>query len=202
MNEIRISKELYIAVSNYIKENLVKQGNTVYAQPQMPAPCIALEKSRKPVRKRKLGRRVEPEYIAAEADSCPEELSEGFSPANLEKLIAEKDESFSQALLRLIDEKGLTDVQCYKAAGVDRKLFSKIRSDDGYHPSKPTVLAFAIALSLDIAETEHLLRCAGFAFSESSEFDIIVRYFIETKHYDINLVNETLYSFDQRLLGV
>lgn len=121
---------------------------------------------------------------------------------NLDELLSHMEETFTQMLFRLIDEKGLTDVEVYKKANLDRKLFSKIRSNMQYTPKKATVLALAIGMELSLDETKDLLSRAGYAFSQSQKFDVIIQFFIENKQFNIFEINETLFYFEQPLLGI
>lgn len=120
---------------------------------------------------------------------------------NWGELLKNLDAGFSETLLKLIDRTGKKDSEIYKKANVDRKLFSKIRNNKDYKPSKTTALAFAFALELNIDETKDFIGRAGFALSHSSKFDVIVEYFLINENYNVFELNEVLFAFDQPLIG-
>ena len=121
-------------------------------------------------------------------------------PSVLDDRLKQIDESFSNMLLRKIWQKGMTDSQCYNKAGITKQNFSKVKKPN-YHPKKETAIAYALALKLDLEETKELLYRAGYVLTHSSKFDIIIEYCIENKIFEIQKVNEILYSFEQPVLG-
>ena len=146
---------------------------------------------------------LEPQQAAPfDVQSLSETAGGVYQPSEtLDELVGKLDEPFSETLLRLIDQSGMSDAEVYKRANIDRRLFSKIRSNRQYAPSKLTVLAFAIALELSLEQTGDLLNRAGFALSRSRKFDVIIEFFITRKKYDVFEINEVLFSYDQALLG-
>ena len=131
----------------------------------------------------------------------PQKDAETARAKALDDVLGELDEPFNTTLLKLIDARGKTDAEVYKRANIDRKLFSKIRTGKGYTPGKRTILALAIALELNLQETDDLLKRAGYTLSHSRIFDVIVEFFIINKKYDIFEINEVLFKYDQPLLG-
>ena len=120
---------------------------------------------------------------------------------SLDDVVKNIGETWQESLLRMITEKGYSDTEVYKRANVDRKLFSKIRSNKNYQPKKNTAVAFALALRLNLDETRDFLRRAGYAFSPSSKFDLIIEYSIDHGIYDLMLINGALFDHDQPQLG-
>ena len=142
----------------------------------------------------------------APAPVCARESYAVRAPAeaketSLAALLKQADASFSETLLMLIDQKGKKDSEIYKKANLSKQLFSKIRNNPEYKPTKPTAIALALALELNLEQTKDLIGRAGFALSNSSKFDLIIRYFIELGNYNVVEINIALYEFDQPLLG-
>ena len=120
---------------------------------------------------------------------------------SLEDMLKQEDAGFTERLLQLIDQTGKKDSEIYKKANISKQHFSKIRNNPGYKPTKPTAVSLAIALELNLAETRDLIGRAGFALTNSSKFDLIIRYFIENRNYNIVEINVVLFEHDQMLLS-
>lgn len=205
-------QELMNAVGNYIDKYYVPGNDDIRMDKEMKSIFQKIAEFRK---KRSEAKKNQ-ENIEVSDYEIDESLVEEFDISSMQKikvtnsmsgalvsnrkiddLMSQMEETFSQRLLRMISERGMTDSEAYTKAYVDRRHFSKIRNDDYYSPNKKTVLAFSIALELSLDEAKDLLACAGFALSRSSKVDIIVAYFLQNKIYDMFEINEILDAYGQ-----
>lgn len=198
-----LSEKLFKSVSSYIDENYIcSKTIDEYGTESVYGSRLETRRIRE---RQKRSNRIHEDVCPSQALEEYQDMSVGAGiPMDSDdwgKLLKDLDAGFSETLLKLIDRTGKKDSEIYKKANVDRKLFSKIRNNMDYKPSKTTALAFAFALELDIDETKDFIGRAGFALSHSSKFDVIVEYFLVNKNYDVFELNEVLFAFDQPLIG-
>ena len=200
-----LSNELLDDVKAFIAQNYIDGKNIQYAH-RRPIPREGLEYYKNEALSQTAELSISETTRALKTESFLDTHTSAMPVAAMQisprkDLKVKLDEPFAATLLKLIDSKGKTDVEVYKRANIDRKLFSKIRKGKGYMPSKKTIIALAIALELSLPETHDLLRRAGFALSRSVMFDVIIEYFITKQKYDIFDINNVLFEYDQPLLG-
>ena len=189
-----VSGKLFSGIKSFLEEDEI-----FYAEEMIESAAIEeedLSRSDMRSRRRLFGNRIG-QVEELHADLMPEYSSSKSLADRIENL----DKTFQEHLFMLIDRRGLTDPEVYKKANIDRKLFSKIRNNIDYAPSKRTAVALAIALELSLDETKDLLMKAGYALSPSSTFDKIIEYCIEMGEYDVHTINIYLFDFDQPILG-
>lgn len=200
---VAVSEKLFQSVESYIDEHYIAQKKLEeygFEDKRMARNAEIEPTLRYQRRMRYMELQEEAMAMPMEASKCAP-APKAISVDDLHDLLERTDEGFSATLLKLIDRSGKKDSEVYKRANIDRKLFSKIRSNPNYQPSKPTVLAFAIALELDLQETEMLLSRAGLALSHANKQDIVVEFFIKNKNYDIFELNSVLFALDLSTLG-
>ena len=185
----KLSEKLFQGVASYIDRHYVDAWEME---------TYSMEDSRINRRRRRDMELCESEMIRECLPCAPMATSKAMS---LEDMLKQADAGFTETLLKLIDQTGRKDSEVYKKANISKQHFSKIRNNPNYKPTKPTAIALALALELDLEATKDLIGRAGYALTNSSKFDLIIRYFIEQGNYNVVEINIALYEFDQALLG-
>ena len=191
-HSLAVSRKLFASVEEYIDDHYVAQNDESYQFDR---------RRRESVERRRWRLEEEATPMLETAAAPPPPATAPMAARSLEHLMDNLGESFTTRLLRLIDERGLKDSTVYKQSNISRQHVSKIQCNRDYNPKKKTVLAFAVGLHLSEDETIDLLKSAGYAFSDGSKRDWIVRYCLEHKIYNINQVNTLLFEYDQEQLG-
>ena len=191
----QLSEDLFASVEAYIDDHYIEEQ-------YFDAQYIDERRLEKRYREKDRSEYIFNEEIRSYSNIVEHTARNKPKKKSLDDVINHLDESFSEMLLRLIDEKGLKDPEVYKKANVTKQTFSKIRNNSQYNPTKQTALAFAIALKLNLDEAKDLLLKSGYALSKSSRFDVIVSFFLESENYDIYEINAVLFNFNEKLLGM
>ena len=204
LNAFELSAKLFHSVESYIDENYIldKTLDEYGIENKRDIRKAELEQIQSEIRlQRRLRMKAELEDLSVCSCEVLRAPVDSVAPSDLDELLLETDAGFSETLLKLIDKTGKKDSEIYKKANVDRKLFSKIRNNPAYKPSKITAVAFALALELDLEETQNFIGRAGYTLSHSSKFDIIIEYFILNKNYNVFEIDAVLFRYDQPLIG-
>lgn len=198
-DSFKLSEKLFQSVASYIDEYYVDSHDSCKGY---------LEENRRRIRRRREMEACESSAVWEEMPSigsvdelrpcAPMAASKAMS---LEDMLKQADVGFTETLLNLIDKTGKKDSEIYKKANISKQHFSKIRNNPNYKPTKPTAIALALALELNLEDTKDLIGRAGYALTNSSKFDLIIQFFIQQKNYNVVEINIALYEFDQVLLG-
>ena len=172
-----INKEILNELKTYIKENYIEIRQEKYSNALYSA-----------------------KEFSGSAQECVSYADESCVSDDINEKLKEIDESFSDSVLRIIRENNYDDIDVYRRANLDRRLFSKVRNSD-YQPSKETAIALCIGLKLNLEESNILLNKAGYSLSKSNKFDVIIEYFLSKQIYDISLIDEALLTHDQKTLS-
>ena len=197
----KLSEKLFQSIASYIDENYVDERK---------AESYGVSENIQTYRQRRRGMEIcksspvleDVPTVGAAEKLRPCATMAASKAMALEDMLKQADAGFTETLLNLIDKTGKKDAEIYKKANISKQHFSKIRNNPNYKPTKPTAIALALALELDLKDTKDLLGRAGYALTNSSKFDLIIRYFIEQGNYNVVEINIALYEFDQPVLGV